>query len=111
MRQKTITIDERDAINNRFDAYQIGAEFILLEYQAENGNEWFALREHNGQGIAGNMNQSIKRYHGWRGTTNNIAKYAHGVRKIIKTTEPKQNADGFDYIRVTVGPDLHPDWE
>ena len=111
MRQKTLTIDERDAIDNNFKAYQIGTEFILLEYQDENGNAWYGLRKHDGQGIGGNMNANIKRYHGWRGTTNNVSKYAHGVRKIIKVTEPKQNKEGFDFIKVTVGPDLHPEWE
>ena len=112
MRQKTLVIDERDALNNRFSAYQIGAEFILMEYQnTVRGNSWFALRRHDGEGIGGNMNRNVKRYHGWRGTTNDIAAYAHGVRKIIKVSDVLQNADGFDYIKVTVGPDLHPDWE
>lgn len=30
-------------------------------------------------GYPGNTDSSVRRFHGWRGTTNNISIYAHGV--------------------------------
>lgn len=55
-------------------------------------------------GIPGNSNHEITRYHGWRGTTNDVSISAHGYREIVAIRELK-NGD----IAVTVGPDLRPD--
>ena len=57
-------------------------------------------------GIIGNANSDIRRYHGWRGTTNNIEIVAHGLRRITKISE-LQNTD----ISITVGQDICPDKE
>jgi len=51
--------------------------------------------------IPGNSNRDITRYHGWRGTSNDVSVCAHGERKILSMRELK-NGD----ISVTVGPDL-----
>lgn len=40
-------------------------------------------------GVGGNSNPNIKRFHGWRGTTNDIATYAYGVRKCEYVTIKK----------------------
>jgi hypothetical protein len=37
----------------------------------------------NGEGWSGNSDHTIKRYHGWRGTSNNRAFFAMGVRKCL----------------------------
>ena len=37
------------------------------------------------EGYPGNSDNTIKRFHGWRGTTNDIAVYAHGVRVCTKS--------------------------
>ena len=37
----------------------------------------------NGEGWRGNSDPNIKRYHGWRGTTDDWALYGEGVRKCI----------------------------
>jgi hypothetical protein len=55
-------------------------------------------------GIPGNMNSNIRRYHGWRGTTNDISHNAHGLRKIISVGQLKNGT-----VTVTVGDDILPD--
>lgn len=89
---------------------EIGEEVMLIEKQNENtGDSEFCLRK--GNGVGGNMNREIRKYHGWRGTTNGIATYAHGLRKIIKAGEVVEDEYG-DYVqKVTVGRDLKPDEE
>lgn len=57
------------------------------------------------------MNPEIKRYHGWRGTSYGTATYAHGLREVIKISEPIEYEDGYMYQKVTVGRDLSPDKE
>jgi len=56
--------------------------------------------------ISGNMNTNITRYHGWRGTSNDISIAAHGVRRIIKM----RNLNNGD-VSVTVSHDMHPEWD
>lgn len=55
-------------------------------------------------GIGGNLNPNITRYHGWRGTTNEVSCYAHGLRE-IKSIRSLKNGT----VAVTVGPDLTAD--
>ena len=43
--------------------------------------KWSTNRTLLTDGMGGNSNQHIKRFHGWRGTTDDWAIYAHGVRK------------------------------
>ena len=54
-------------------------------------------------GIAGNSDRNFYRFHGWRGTTNDVSCYAHGLREIIKIRALKNGI-----VAVTVGPDLDP---
>ena len=62
-------------------------------------------------GIGGNLDSSIKRLHGWRGTTNDISREALGLREIIAISDEKLDRDGCNYVTITVGPDLAPDRE
>jgi hypothetical protein len=34
-------------------------------------------------GVSGNSDHTIRRFHGWRGTTNNISINAHGLRECV----------------------------
>ena len=52
------------------------------------------------------MDRSVKRYHGWRGTTNNISVEACGLRRIVKIQHCK-NGNAW----ITVSADLKPDEE
>lgn len=90
---------------------KIGDEVILLEkrWVNEDAVRW-DYAPHAGHGIGGNMNSSIKRYHGWRGTTNGISTTAHGVRKVL-SIEESPHKDYRDRVKIVLGPDLHPDWE
>lgn len=100
MRQKTIVMELEERLT-----VEVGERYILVERIYEkDGKSYFHLAPDFG-GIPGNMNRNIRRYHGWRGTTNNVATYAHGLREIT-SIRPKNGQ-----FRVTVGKDLHPEWD
>jgi hypothetical protein len=106
MRQKTFKVSELS-----FEP-EVGQEVILIsheDYSYGNNKEVFTAVLHTGEGIPGNLGNNIKRYHGWRGTTNNIALYAYGLRKITKV-EYVDMGSSYGY-KVTVGKDLHPEWD
>ena len=100
MRQKTFTID----FHPRFNPREGDEAILVCNTDTSTGDETWYL--HLGDGVPGNSDASVKRYHGWRGTTANISKDAFGLRRVEKVTRTK---DGK--IKVTVGRDLHPDWE
>ena len=89
--------------------YRIGSEAILVSHEdispnAIRGNsntERFSLVFDCPDGIPGNTNRNITRYHGWRGTTNDTYFTAYGLRKIIRIKELKTGT-----VAVTVGDDL-----
>ena len=94
-------------------------EIEMLEYDIKTGKVYAVAEIHNllnnakrysfknpDEGFSGNTNKNIKRYHGWRGTTNNWYKEAIGVREIISITEQKNGL-----YRVKLSDDIHPDWE
>ena len=37
--------------------------------------------------MGGNSNENIRRFHGWRGTYNNVATYALGVYKVASIAQ------------------------
>lgn len=57
-------------------------------------------------GWGGNMDANCKRYHGWRGTTNDRSRTALGVFT-IKSIQLQKNG----LYRVDIGKDIHPDWD
>lgn len=57
------------------------------------------------EGIAGNFDASVKRLHGWRGTTNGLACYACGWRRVTAINLRKRGIG----IRVILSADLRPD--
>ena len=89
--------------------YKIGAQAMLVSHTDVSPNacrrgtvDHFSL-VFSTDGIGGNSNHNIKRYHGWRGTTNDISCYAHGLREIVKIRTLKNGQ-----IAITVGPDICP---
>lgn len=88
-----------------------GDEFILVEFEnLVTGDRWYKLYPDNGKGVPGNLQPVEYCYHGWRGTTNNIRKEAHGLRKVTKVSEVRWDEREHDeYIKVTVGKDIRPD--
>ena len=91
--------------------YKIGAKVMLVSTEnvspdalrAGWAKEDFSVIFDVENGIGGNMNNEITRYHGWRGTTSDIQTYAYGLREITKIRELKNGK-----VAVTVGPDLYP---
>lgn len=91
--------------------YKIGAQVMLVSETNVSPNAIRAGRDipqysivfDCPDGIPGNSNPNITRYHGWRGTNNDVSYDAHGLREIIKISELKNGQ-----IAVTVGPDLFP---
>lgn len=94
-------------------------EHEMMQYNIKVGKVYAVAERHNildsakgyifkdpESGFGGNMDNHIKRYHGWRGTTNNWTKEAVGVRKVISITTQKNGL-----YRVKLSDDLHPDWE
>lgn len=88
-------------------AFKVGEEVMLVRkyYEKYGSEEWFLIRGCK-DGIGGNLSPDIKRYHGWRGTTNGVSTDAYGLRKVIKASEIKVDKDGDRYQKVTVGKDL-----
>lgn len=85
--------------------YRVGDEVVLVKVNGKDGKDRYSIRIAP-DGIGGNMNRSIKRFHGWRGTTNDISVTAMGRREIKKIRTLKNGT-----VSVTVGPDLDPDEE
>ncbi len=67
------------------EIYMLG----VTEYVGPNGDKPARVRadEDNGEGWCGNSDETIKQYHGWRGTTNDWAFYGHGVRRCLAIRE------------------------
>lgn len=90
-----------------FDA-QPGDTYIvaLREHVGKNILSGLVFMEDNGAGWPGNSNPAIKRYHGWRGTFNDIGLFAYGLRQLIDVETTGKRAKR---VRITFGPDLAAD--
>ena len=99
----TIYMNEREWMDNEV---KVGDKRILVERRNVNtGDHQYQLREDNG-GIPGNMDATVKRYHGWRGTTCNVSVIAYGLREVTKIQEYQNGS-----VRIWLGEDLKPDAE
>lgn len=95
-----------------FDRYEflrmdptIGMLTTLVKCTDElSGKHWYILCDSDG--VGGNMNGSAKRFHGWRGTTNNVSREALGLRRVEKIIECKNGK-----FWVVLSADLRPDEE
>lgn len=88
----------------------VGDKYILVCRSTESGRFWFTLYFDNG-GVPGNLNSSIKRYHGWRGCSYGVSTYAYGLRRIIRASPVEMDENGCWFQHITVGKDLHHDWK
>ena len=107
MRQKTLEIRLNENIFGiGYGIPQIGDEVILYskEHLTRGWTKWGIFY---GDGYPGNMDHTVRRYHGWRGTTNDVYTEAHGLRRIISISRNKTD-DGW---KITVGRDPHPEWD
>ena len=84
---------------------EVGQEFKVLERkEIMSGAVNYNFSEDTSSGWGGNMNRNIRRFHGWRGTTNDISTDALGIRRIEKVTEFKNGS-----VRILMSEDLHPE--
>lgn len=93
----TIIVDEYQAMEDRF---AVGNKvLVLLKEDFNSGEEWYTLNKTYAEiGYPGNIDHNEFRFHGWRGTTNNISVTACGVYEIKKVQELE------DYrVKVTIG--------
>ena len=81
-------------------------EYIVIEKEnVRTGEKSYRLVSDISEGISGNMDASEKRYHGWRGTTNDVQSTALGVMRITNMIPLKNGKN-----RITLSKDLHPEW-
>ena len=97
----TIGMDDRDWFYSDVD---VGDVAILVKREnILTGKKSYYLAPDHG-GICSNLNSEVKRYHGWRGTTDNIRIEAMGLRQIIAAHICKNGR-----VRVWLSRDLYPD--
>ena len=85
------------------ETYKVGDKVLVLHYYNESNlnGEWYDIsKRHAEEGYPGNMDHTVKRFHGWRGTYNNISTNAMGVYEIKKVEELDKWGDE---IKVTIG--------
>ena len=121
MNQKTFYIPFENGYGYENVVPTVGSVGVLVESYPESTNSnafnWrFDTDAVDKGGIPGNLNSEIRRYHGWRGTSYGITAYAHGIRKVkavrrVEKSSPDYEDMGGGYYAVTVGADIHPDWE
>lgn len=90
------------------ETYKVGDKVLVLhKYNEINPNEeWYDIsKRHADEGYPGNINHNEFRFHGWRGTTNNISVTAMGVYEVKKV---ETIDDWGDEIKVTIG---RKDWK
>lgn len=106
---KTVYTISEDLFTLDLDAIKVGDQYILVSYtDTMTGGEWFRLVPDNGAGIGGNMDRHIKRYHGWRGTSNDVSCYAEGLRR-VERVDPVQGDRDNRTVKVKLSADLVPD--
>lgn len=66
--------------------------------------QWIDNESFIAEGFPGNSNKNIKRFHGWRGTTDDISIYAMGVRECIEVT--RKEYQKTVHYRIVFGSDI-----
>ena len=104
--QEYVSKDKYDWCPTKFE---VGARAMLVSYTDVSPDatrrgvvEKFCL-EFTTNGIEGNTNPPVKRFHGWRGTINDSFCCAYGLREIKKLRTLQSGLVG-----ITVGPDIYP---
>lgn len=116
MRQKTLIVYIDPCCGHELyeplsKTVSIGEKVMLIEeYNELTGKSSFTVNKSQ-DGISWIMNPDIKRYHGWRGTFNDVATYAHGLREVVKVSNLEEDNKGYYYQKITVGKDLKPNDE
>lgn len=100
-------VGREDSVND-ISWVEKGSLVFLREIEREGGGHRYDLVPYRGEGYPGNSG-NIKRYHGWRGTTQGTAIYVYGVREVLEVGELKTDERGRQTLKVTLSKDLYPD--
>lgn len=99
--------DELDVFEMDNGEIKVGNVYTVLEKTNVNsGAKWHVLIPGDRGGVGGNMNPSVKRYHGWRGTTNDVSTDACGVHQVEEIFRYKNGN-----VKIKLGVDLKEDEE
>lgn len=88
----------------------VGEKYILVECFDANFSSCFSFYPADGI-FLGEFDFSIDRYHGWFGFSFGAFLFAHGLREVIAVSEGHYDVNCNFIQKVTVGKDLHPDWD
>lgn len=98
--------DELGRIQITYDVAvpEVGADYIIGTYaDAVRIQNVFYVPD-NGHGLPGNTSPTRYKYHGWRGSYNDIATRAHGLRRCLSIT--KINYQKSAMVRIEFGNDM-----
>lgn len=100
-----MTPEELDRWEMDHGKLAVGLVCTVTELTNINTNaKWYRLTPGDDSGVPGNMDRNVRRYHGWRGTTNDISVDACGVH-VVTDIQIYKNGN----FKITLGPDLKPD--
>ena len=89
------------------DLPKIGNVVMVAEsHRTDNDVVVFSWQEDNGFGWGGNVDSSIRKYRGWRGTTNSWAFYGLGLRECLSIKPSGKRGLG---IKIRFGADQSAD--
>jgi hypothetical protein len=69
----------------------------LVSNQTERGEIECMILVGDTDGVVGNTSPTVKRGYGWRGTTNGVGVYAHGIRR-CESVEPLKRGTGWRIV-------------
>lgn len=96
------------------DKYAVGDKVLLIGRQRENGGKeiFSGSKKYAETGYPGNMNSSIYRFHGWRGTSYGVSTCVYGVRN-VEAVEATGKVDeyGNTIYKIQVGKGIHPEYD
>jgi hypothetical protein len=100
--KEVLRVKQKTFIYTGWESPKVGDEVILIERTniLSGNSSWGFISDP--EGVGGNMDRSKKMFHGWRGTTDDVALYAHGLRKVLKVTPIGVDEDGDDKYKITV---------
>ena len=99
-------VEDPDPINVGDEGCLVTGHSVSPPALRVNGPTEYSVRlDINPKGIPGNSNASIRRLHGWRGTSDNWCVIARGWRR-VESIEPRKR--GIGYV-VILSVDLRPD--
>lgn len=98
--------DMMEARTNGGNGLDIGGVYAVADEKNVMTGEKRYIFKSSDSGFGGNMDRNIKRYHGWRGTSNDWEREALGVFEVMSIERQKNGR-----LKVTLSKDLHPEWE